>query len=344
MSGQCSGMAFLSAGITLLCLVLYGLAAPCFSENSGKSISYPVFSLIYEYDCQLWLYESKPQKSKKIAVGAGASLSPCKRKIAYAYNHMLRYYNPSKADLIGIHVIDIETWSERKLECKRYSFRHSLPPWETLWSPDGRYILVDSGTGTEREKTVFDSENGKEKLSFDADSCCAWLNCREIVYTIPLEIKDQRRRFECNFSIGVIDIDSRKRILKDGTPEKNYRFLEYVDNRKIFYEQWSPKSGYDGKTQFWIMDAKGKNLKKADETVTLSGKIRKALTVLYGSSKTLSISEACCITRTGDWVIFVLNKESVSSGADEICIMRLSKPETIKKIVDGDNPLVLDRQ
>ncbi|MGV8121448.1 MAG: hypothetical protein AB2L14_16940 [Candidatus Xenobiia bacterium LiM19] len=326
-----------------MCLMLHGLATPCYSESTGKSISYPVFSLIYEYDFQLWLYESKSQKSNKIAVGTGASLSPCKSKIAYAYNHMMPYHNPSKADLIGIHVIDIKTWRERKLECKRYGFRHSSPPCETLWSPDGRYILVDSGTGTEREKTVFYSENGKEKVSFYADDCCAWLNCREIVYTILLEIKDQRRGFEYNFGIGVIDIDGRKRILKDGAPEKNYRFIEYVDNRKIFYEQWSPKSGVDEKTSFWTMDAKGKNLKKADETVTLSGKIRKSLTALYNSSKTLSIRNASYINKGSDWAIFVLNKESISRRADEICIMRLSKPGSIKKIVDGENLLVLER-
>jgi len=338
-----TGKVLLYAGIMLLCLVPDGLISICSSENIGEEISYPSISMIYEYDCQLWIYESYFEKSKAITVGTGASLSPCRKKIAYSYNHMLHPHDPLKAKLIGIHVIDLNTWSERKLECKRYSIPQSMPPWETMWSPDGRYILVDSGTGPVREKTVFDSFSGKEIISFDADSNCAWLKCQEIIYTNPIESKDRRRPGEHDYCIAIIDLDGCKRILKEGISGMNYRFVELMENDEIIFEQWSNRGNTDNKAHYYTMDRKGKNLKRIDETEMLSGRIKKTLLDSHIAKEAIRIKEASFVNKGSDWVIFVMNKESISSDADEIYIMNLTKPATLKKIASGRNPLILGK-
>jgi hypothetical protein len=330
-------MTFMISRIMIFCLAMpYVSASPSFSAGNEKTIDYPAYSIIYEHDNQLWLYESVSQKCKKIADGTAASLAPGRRKIAYSYNHMLHSYDPSKADLIGIHVLDIKSGDDNKLGSHKYDPLSHLPPWDTSWSPDGKYILVDRGTGPERIDAVIASERGKEKITFYTDlPLGVWINDREIVYTDLLSMKGGHYH---GSRIAVIDVDGRKRIVKDGTPEVNCHFLELMENGKIFFDQWTMKDGRGEGLPLGIMDLRGKNQMKVDETVTLSGEIKKILSI-----KGLSICEADYIDKNRDWVIFVLNREGASQDNKEIYIMRLDNRDTMKKIVDGFQPLVLDR-
>jgi len=68
----------------------------------------------------------------------------------------------------------------------------------------------------------------------------------------------------------------------------------------------------------------------------LEEKIKKLLPSPYNEYK--SLWYATSLSNNKDWVVFVLNKESKTTLEDEIFIININNPESIKKIGNGTWP------
>jgi len=301
-----------------------------------STIDYPASSIFYEYDDQVWQVNPKSGVKNKITNGIRASISPDKTKIAYTYKGDNKYFKQSEANLTGIHIFDISTGKDKLL--KHYD--KDYPVWEAVWSPDGKYLVVDTGTSVVRGKTVIDSNTGKQIISFSTYNY-AWINDNEIVFSDIQDVTEPRP-YEGGQGIGIaiINLNGQKRVLKTATDKKDYRFIRLVDDKIYFVlitvkssEGWT--NGANQTMSYFTMDKFGNNLIQVEKIESLEDKITKLLPSSYNEYKYLRYANL--LTNT-DWVIFVLNKKGETPLEDEIFIMNINKPESIKKIGDGTWP------
>ena len=312
-----------------------------FSETPAETatIDYPDSPIFYDYDDQIWQFNPKSEVKNKIANGIRAVISPDKTKIAYTYQGSNKYFKPSEVNLTGIHIFDIATGKDKLL--KHYD--KDYPIWQTSWSPDGKYLVIDSGTSPIRDKTVIDSNNGKEILSFTTyGGTYAWINDNEIVFSDLQDLTEPRPYVEGEGTgIAVINLNGQKRVLKTATDKKDYSFIQLVDDKICFSlttvessEGWIDESKQT--ISYWTMDKFGNNLIQVEKIESLEEKIKKLLPSPYNEYK--SLWYATSLSNNKDWVVFVLNKESKTTLEDEIFIININNPESIKKIGNGTWP------
>lgn len=303
------------------------------------TIDYPDSPIFYEYDGQVWQFNPKSEVKNKIADGIHPVISPDKTKIAYIYPGWNKYFNPSEANLTGIHIFDIATGKDKLL--KHYD--KDAPVGHFSWSPDGKYLVVDTGTSPTRLKTVIDSNTGKEILSFKTyDDSYAWINDNEIVFSDLQDITEPRPYGDGKGTgIAIINLNGQKRVLKTATDKKDYSFIQLVDD-KIYFSLTTVESseGWIDETKqiisYWTMDKFGNNLIQVEKIESLEEKIKKLLPSPYNEYK--SLSHATSLTNNKDWTVFVLNKTGKTQLEDEIFIMDINNPESIKKIGNGTWP------
>lgn len=312
------------------------------TETPAKTatIDYPDSPIFYEYDDQVWQFNLKSEVKKKIANGIRPVISPDKTKIAYTYQGSNKYFKPSEVNLTGIHLFDIATGKDKLL--KHYD--KDYPVWQTSWSPDGKYLVIDTGTSPVRDKTVIDSNNGKEILSFTTYSnSYAWINDNEIVFSDLQDITEPRPYGGGGEGTGIaiINLNGQKRVLKTATDKKDYSFIQLVDDKIYFSlttvessEGWIDESKQT--ISYWTMDKFGNNLIQVEKIEGLGEKIKKLLPSPYNEYK--SLWYATSLTNNKDWTVFILNKESKTTLEDEIFIMDINNPESIKKIGNGTWP------
>lgn len=308
-----------------------------------NNIEYPNASVFYESGDQIWQFNQKTGEKKKIANGIRPQISPDKNKISYTYQNINKYFKQSEAPLIGIHIFDIATGEDTVL--KKYDLDY--PVWETAWSPDGKYLVVDTGTSPIRNKTVISSTTGKEIVSFKTVSqpyseSYAWINDQEIVFC-DLQDVSESRPYESGqgSGIAIVNLSGQKRILKTATDKKDYRFLRLLDG-KIYFSLRTVKSNdnwTDDTKQtvsYWTMDKLGGNLVQVEKTEELENKIKKILPSPYNEYR--SLWNVTLLTSNPDWAVFVLNKKGETQLEDEVFMMDIKNPESIKKISDGTYP------
>jgi len=303
------------------------------------TIDYPDSPIFYDYDDQVWQFNPKSEVKNKIANGIRAVISPDKTKIAYTYQGWNKYFKPSEVNLTGIHIFDIATGKDKLL--KHYD--KNYPVWQTSWSPDGKYLVVDTGTSSVRGKTVIDSNTGKEILSFTTyGDSYAWINDNEIVFSDLQDITEPRPYGGGEGTgIAIINLNGQKRVLKTATDKKDYSFIQLVDD-KIYFSLTTVESseGWIDETNqtisYWTMDKFGNNLIQVEKIESLEEKIKKLLPSPYNEYK--SLWHATSLTNNKDWTVFVLNKTGKTQLEDEIFIMDINNPESIKKIGNGTWP------
>jgi len=311
---------------------------PTETPMETATIDYPASLIFYDYNDQVWQFNPKSEVKNKITNGIRAVISPDKTKIAYTYQGWNKHFKSSEANLTGIRIFDIATSKDKLL--KHYDKDYSV--WQTSWSPDGKYLVVDTGTSPVRDKTVIDSNTGKEILSFTTyNDSYVWINDNEIVFSDLQDITDPRPYGGGEGTgIAIINLNGQKRVLKTATDKKDYSLIQLVDD-KIYFSLTTVESSegwIDEANQtisYWTMDEFGNNLIQVEKIESLEEKIEKLLPSPYNEYK--SLWHATSLTNT-NWVIFVLNKAGKTQLEDEIFIMDIDNPESIKKIGNGSWP------
>lgn len=312
---------------------------PTATPAETATIDYPDSLIFYDYDDQVWQYNPKSEIKKQIANGIRATVSPDKTKIAYTYQGWNKYFESSEANLTGIHIFNIATGKNKLLKY----YDKDYPVWETSWSPDGKYLVVDTGTSPVRGKTVIDSNTGKEILSLTTyGNTYAWINDNEIVFS-DLQVITEPRPYGGGEGTGIaiINLNGQKRVLKTATDKKDYNFIQLIDD-KIYFSLRTVESseGWLDETNqtisYWTMDKFGSNLNQVEKIESLEEKIKKLLPSPYNEYK--SLWHATLLSDNKDWTVFVLNKASKTQLEDEIFIMDINNPKSIKKIGNGTWP------
>ena len=295
---------------------------PSFTEKP-LSYEYPDVSLFYENKGEIWQFNPRSNLTKKIIQGKCPVISPNKRKIAYIRNS-------------GVYIFDLLVQKEKLLK----QYPEDFPVSHLSWSPDNKYLVVDTGTSPVRGKTIIDVSNQKEILSFTTlDDAYGWISNNEIVFTDLQKVSEPRPYGGGEgCGIAIINLKGEKKILKNATDKKDYSFLQIIDGKIYFSltkvesnEGWGDKSKQT--ISYWMMDKSGKNLIKTKKVETLKEKIKKSLPSNY---KVSFVREAVPLNKNENWVVFVLDQGSGSES--EIFIMNLKEPESIKKIGKGICP------
>lgn len=84
---------------------------------------------------------------------------------------------------------------------------------------------------------------------------------------------------------------------------------------------------------YWTMDQFGNHLTRVNEFKTLNWRIKKLLPSPYNEYK--SVWGAKRLTRKSNWVLFAIDKGTGTVLDDEVFVMRLDVPGSIKKIAKG---------
>ncbi len=319
-------------------VILLGIGTVYFYQY--LKVGYPNVPIFYEYDDQVWQFNPKSEVKNKIVNGIRATISHDKMKIAYTYQGWNKYLKSAEANLTGIHIFDVATGKDKLL---RY-YDPDSPVWETSWSLDDKYLVVDTGTSPVRGKTVINSNTGKEILSFTTygGNSYAWINDNEIVFRDLQDITEERPYGEgYGTGIAIINLNGQKRILKTATDKKDYSFIQLIDDKIYFSlitvessEGWSDETNQT--VSYWTMDKFGNNLNQVEKIESLEDKIKKLLPSPYNEYK--SLLYATSLTDNKDWTVFVLNKAGGTQLEDEVFIMDINNPESIKKIGNGTWP------
>ncbi len=278
---------------------------------------YPDLPIFYEYKGEVWQFNPKSNLKKKIAQGGSPIVSPDKTKIAYIRN-------------AGIYIFNLLTHSEKLL--KQYPESYIFGPLG--WSPDSKYLVVDTGSSPIRGKTIIDISSQKEISFFiTLDDAYGWISDNEIVFTEVQPPYDVG-----GYGIAIINLKGEKKILKKATSKKDYLFLQIIDD-KIYFSLTEVKSdeGWRDETKqavsYWTMDKFGNNLVEIKRIEPLEEKIKKLLPSNY---KGYFVRRAVSLNENKKWAVFVLDRGRISEG--EIFIMNLNQPNSIKRIGKGISP------
>ena len=162
-----------------LLILLFSILVLVFSICGMKNArEYPDTPVFFEHDEQVWQYEPKTEAIKKISEGIYPAVSPDRTKVAYIIQQSRIVHK--------IMIYDTKTGKSQVLSSGKKGLER-VPPWECDWSPDGKYLLIDFGTGPQRIKSVIESSTGKEVLTFSTIDC-AWICNDRIVYSDLQEI------------------------------------------------------------------------------------------------------------------------------------------------------------
>ena len=311
------------------------------SEEFSKDrlIEYPDVFIFYEYDDQIWKVNPKSEIKNKIANGISPSISPDKTKLAYVYGGGNKYFRPSEANLTGIHIFDIKTGKDMLL--KHYD--KDEPFGEVSWSPDGKYLVVDFGTDVVGSKVIIDTNTGREILNFVTflDSYF-WISNDEIVFNEMQEVSEPRPWGGGEgMGIAILNLNGQKKVLRKATDKEEYQLLQVLDDKIYFSlrtvdspEDWEDENKHN--ITYWTMDKFGGNLTQVKEVESLDEKVKKLLPPPYNEYKFLY--GTIPLSSNKDWIVFILNKKGESMSENEIFIMNVNNPSSIKKVADGESP------
>jgi hypothetical protein len=270
----------------------------------------PETSVFYEYNHEIWKCNPRTGEKKKALDGSCPTVSPDKAKVAYTLNG-------------NICLFDVINNRQRILSEKDYE-NTTYSCYEIKWSPDGKHLIADSGTYIIRPKTVINSGAGKIVAGFlTYNEDCEWIDNTKIVFTDLTEYRFHPKIGQVGIpGVAVIDVNGKKDVIKRPNYPIQYNFVQLLPGERICF------SGIGG---YWTMDKNGKNVRHTAKPESMSEKIKKIIPHSYNYEW---LTYAAQLTKCSRWVIFNLHNKT----SDEIYVINMDYPDSIKKIVDGTHP------
>lgn len=223
------------------------------------------------------------------------------------------------------------------------------------WSPNSKYVLVDSVASDTSPQRVLDlSNSNQEVLRFYASYGHGWLDNDEIVFTVSESLPPAPRpgqQFELGTESGksIVKIDLQGNItkLQQGGELVGYEFLEVLNNNQIYFRKTEVKKNTIKAWQdaYWeqegltylTMDRRGANVVEVAER---DQDVEKAELVKVFSFQSftdlgLDIYGYAYLNQKKNWVIFISHLGSDSDPA--IYIANLKEPEDLKMFAYGQD-------
>lgn len=214
------------------------------------------------------------------------------------------------------------------------------------WSPEGKYLLVDAGTGPEGTIYTYDSTTGKFNTSF-GDGSIAWLDDRNIFITQRTKVEPLRPWGTGEgFSLAKIDILSGITEIIANADATNDYSVRKIDKTCLYYIKKQVKDPADWGaleeplTTYYCLDLQNNETKGVpDFSAESTGvNLKKNLEKLFPEYNITNKSEIYEIVDNPlykDWVIMNIYKGG-GIYISEIFIFNLQNPRnTLQKIGKG---------
>jgi hypothetical protein len=325
---------------------LFLLAAVFILQAKTQALD-PNAKVVFEKDDYIWSISVVTKEKTKIAKGNFPALSEKigapspslgQNEVAYILTEENSHFD-AKTDKPGIYIYNFLSD-----ETKYINYPVSDTTLQLTWSPNGKYLLVGTHISTYDTKTLI-TRKGKIKMSFITPNGnqFRWFGKNKIIYTSFHDVDPLRPRGEgggMGFGISKITYKGKNKILKKPNALTDYIFFGMVDGNKIGFIKWRVALADDWsnsakiKTSYWEMNLNGKNIKKAKKLVSWEQKIKKALPEKYENYQVIDYGSP---SYEIDYRLFVMNK-GYDVEDEEIYIMKVSKPNTLKKLSDGYTP------
>ena len=280
------------------------------------------------------LYKKSPLSSPATVfldkVGSYA-FSPDRTKIAFIKGRGQETDN-------NIYIKNLESRKiEVNIDCKPWCVNRSIS-----WSPEGTYILVDSGTGTEGTLTVYQASNGKELSQF-GDGFIVWLNETTVYMTYRTEVDPPREWGSGEGrSVAKVDITTGKtEILTKADATKDYN-VNNIQGSCLYYSASFIDTNSGPLDSIYCYDL----VTKATKTVPLdqvnaeynkrAETEEKAIVQIVSEYATDKSTRVIRNNNFKDWIIVGVYKSGTSIYSSEIIIFNLSDPKgTFQKLGTG---------
>lgn len=215
---------------------------------------------------------------------------------------------------------------------------------EVAWSPDGKYLLVSSGTGPEGSMSVYETESGKKTVDF-GDWNLYWIDFKTVFTTQSTAVEAVRPWGGGDGkSIAVIDIYSgNENILLAADNLADYRALK-ADSDCLYFQKSKvnePQEWLDQKkivTEYYCYQLSQKTFKPVFDTQieTEESLLRKQIKEIYPEYAAIDkIFQTEKNPAHPDWIMAVIHNGG-SIYNSEIIIFNIDDPlNTLKKITQG---------
>jgi hypothetical protein len=260
------------------------------------------------------------------------AFSPDKKFIAY-----IKEYGPDSDNDVNILNIDKKT----SVVIPGQEVNRSVD-----WSPDGKYVVVDAGTGPDGSMTVYDAFTGKEIMSF-ADGQLLWYS--GLIYMTQSTAVETPRPWDTGNgrSVVMVDISNRKsKVLVRADDNNDYHAIRITDGC-LYYSRSTAESQEDWTNSSKIVSSTNcYNLSTGVSTIVsnklassgediLRTQIEKAFPEYDRRDQNNYFSTVRTHPRHQDWVIAeIYHGESVYMSS--IVIFNLKNPrDTFQKITTG---------
>ncbi len=283
--------------------------------------------LVFIKEGQIFLLKGLDSEPLLIDEGSALSLSNDQTKIAYVKmdkDNNIYIYNKSTKEKKTIIT------SEERLRAVE-------------WSPNDRYLITDSGTGTAGRGAIYEYPSGKKISTFSIlVDRLQWLNNNEFIYVEAQEVSPLRP-FGFGFGSGLAKISlpsGSKKILAQANTLNDYSLLK-VENEKIYFSKRTVDDNDMWKIHdqivktYWKMSADGAEKNEISEPETLEDEILSLIPQEYSDYRLSSLDRNNNLT---NWIVFRLNSgDSISESL--ICIINTEDPQnTFEQIAVGTHP------
>jgi len=283
--------------------------------------------IVFEKEGKIFLLEGLNNQPIEVAEGNAPTLSPDRSKIAYV-----------KMDEDNdIHIYEVRTGKIETLNTDEWRLRG------VSWSPNGKYLITDSGTACVGAGGVYEYLAGRKITSFTTYGKTEWISDEEFVFVEPQKVSPLRP-YQGGEGSGLSKItlpSGERRLLAQATALDDFGLLK-VENEIIYFSKTTVESSDDwafpdrGEVSYWQMDSNGEGKRRITKPETLREKVISELPTEF--SKYGIYSGPIPHPDENNWVIFELNKDG-SVYDDLICIMNLNSPkDSFMNISKGTYP------
>jgi len=271
--------------------------------------------VVFEKEGKIFLLDGLNSQPTQVAEGNGPSFSPDRSKIAYV----------KMDEDNNIHIYELETGKTEALNTDEGRLR------DVSWSPNGRYLVTDSGTSPLGAGGVYEYPTGRKITSFSSYvGITEWVSDQEFVFLEPQEVSPPRP-WGSGDGGGLSKITlpgGERQSLAQATALEDF-FLLKVENGTIYFSKTTVKSSDDwgvveGEVSYWQMDGNGEEKREIPKPETLTEKVTSELPAEFSEYRIFS--GPIRHPDEDNWVIFDINKEG-SVYNDPICIMNLNNPK-----------------
>lgn len=307
----------------------------------SKNIVFPDTQIYFSEDDVIWKYNPKTDLKENVAVGSTLSLSPDNKKLAYTF-----LKEPDSTNIGGVEILNLEDNSKEVLIPEQeggFFFRR------LTWSPSGRYLVVERGTGPGGGGELYDTSS-LEKIPVSPFSCLPnyyWIDDNGIVFNYPVQLD---RPWEAGYGTGIAIINTKDgsiNRIKEPNSVEDYYIKGFVFPDKIYFRMEkvpNPKGWSDNdkrQTTYWIYDLTKNSFELTEEAFIPDNMLKKRIEEIFNSNIADKdrvdfgdrnyIQSAQLLKNDENWVAFLLIKDYRSAG---LYIINFDIPGSLLKISD----------